>query len=469
MRHRLLHPCAVLVTFCALASCSSSTAGNAAGNTDGASSDAASSGGPGGSSSSGGSSGASSSGASSGPSSSGGLEPGGDSGPGTGAPDATADASNQLDGGPTPPPGQTTAIAVSVGSAACAITAGGGVECWGDNSSDELGNGGAPNGSLSPVQVTGLTSGVTAISSGESASVCALTTNGAVQCWGHDEGATPTTVVPSGAVAVSVGVLSACALMSGGTVECWGDNSEGELGSVFDGGASSAPVTVSGLSGVRAISVGGDVTSAGSSVAGTACAILASGGVDCWGSNAYGLLGNGSNAYWSSQPVPVTGLSGGVTAISVGADFACAVTASGGVMCWGDDTWGELGNSSTSTCNAGTSAAAPCSLVPVAVTALPSGVTSVSAGGQFACATTTSGAVECWGSNDLDTLGYSNRDAAAGGPAIVTGLASGVTAVSAGVEDACALITGGIVKCWGFYPTSPNPTVNIAPVEVMGL
>ena len=76
--------------------------------------------------------------------------------------------------------------------------------------------------------------------------------------------------------------------------------------------------------------------------------------------------------------------------------YPCAITGGGGVMCWGDDTVGELGNTGT-TCLDGP----PCSVTPVQVTGLTSGVTAVSGGAyEFStvCAIVTSGRVECWGS-----------------------------------------------------------------------
>lgn len=362
-------------------------------------------------------------------------------------------------------------VALSVGDSACVVTAGGGVECWGDNSVAELGTGTSMN-ALAPVQVTGLTSGFTAVSAGEGGSACAVTASGGIVCWGAKVGSTPVTIATSGFRSVSAGVLSTCAVTTEGGVECWGDNSAGELGNGSDAGSSGVPVPVEGLtSGVAAVSVGGFVTMSGDAVAGTACALTTAGAVMCWGSNAYGLLGSGLSAFSSAVPVQVAGLTSGVTGISVGADFACAVNAAGAVVCWGDNTWGELENdSATSMCEV---VDAPCSPVPVPVAGLSSGITAVSAGGQFACALTTTGGVQCWGSNDLDTLGYSNVDAAAGPPGLVAGLTSGVTAVSAGASTACALTSDGRVECWGFNGSGAigndsMAIVSLLPAEVTG-
>jgi alpha-tubulin suppressor-like RCC1 family protein len=103
--------------------------------------------------------------------------------------------------------------------------------------------------------------------------------------------------------------------------------------------------------------------------------------------------------------VAVSGLSG-VTAISTGDLFACALLSGGTVQCWGFNASGELGNSSTTgpqTCSSSEGSGA-CSTTPVAVTGL-SGVTDVSVGYLSACALVSGGSVQCWGLNSSGQLG----------------------------------------------------------------
>ena len=100
---------------------------------------------------------------------------------------------------------------------------------------------------------------------------------------------------PKRATAISVGDGSACALLTGGTVECWGDNESGQLGTGTLIVNSTTPVQVANLSDATAISVGDDSS---------ACALLSSGTVNCWGNNSDGQLGNGTTTN-SSLPVPV--------------------------------------------------------------------------------------------------------------------------------------------------------------------
>jgi alpha-tubulin suppressor-like RCC1 family protein len=133
-------------------------------------------------------------------------------------------------------------------------------------------------------------------------------------------------LVPLNGVAqVVAGEQHTCALTNGGGVKCWGSGEQGQLG---DGSSTDrlTPVEVIGLSsGVQAISAGGSHT----------CALTDGGGVKCWGDNYYGQLGNGSGFNARLTPVDVTGLTSGVQAISVGNRHSCALTSGGGMKCWG--------------------------------------------------------------------------------------------------------------------------------------
>lgn len=208
------------------------------------------------------------------------------------------------------------------------------VKCWGIGDLGVLGNGGTAD-SLTPVTVSGLTA-PTAISTGSYFTTCALD-GGKVYCWGkNDEGqigdgttlmrttATPA-MMPNGTTVtqISQGYRHTCALTSTGAVYCWGGNPSGQVG-VGDMVSHPVPTLVSLPAAALAIYASWDGT----------CARLTGGQVSCWGDT---LLSR------STAPLVVDALAGAdnISLLSTG---GCILRA-GAPSCWGDDL--VLGNGDT--------------------------------------------------------------------------------------------------------------------------
>lgn len=324
-----------------------------------------------------------------------------------------------------------------LGNHVCARVSNGQAVCWGANDVGQLGNGMTSPSSSTPVTVSGLNT-VVAVASGGFHS-CALLSNNTVTCWGENSDGqlgnnsttpSPTPVVASGltdAIAISAGTFHTCALRSGGTISCWGNNSYLQTGTTTDGTLKQlVPTAAAGVSGATAVAAGGFHT----------CAI-ASGGVRCWGDNSLGTLGTGGTPTRSKDALPVPGLTSGVTSLSSGDSHVCAAVG-GAVQCWGDNTYGQLGN--------GVASATP-STSPAAVPGL-NGVSQIAAGFVFSCARLTNSTVKCWGRNGEGEVGDGTGvDKFA--PTLVSGITT-ATSVTAGSTMACAVLTGNVTRCWGF-------------------
>ena len=100
------------------------------------------------------------------------------------------------------------------------------------------------------------------------------------------------------------------------------------------------------------------------------CVVTSTGALKCWGNNTYGQLGNGLTSQVESSPVAVKGLTTGVIAAAAGGRHSCALTSGGAVKCWGQAVNGELGIGTP---------ASPFVSAPVGVWGLTSGVIAIAA------------------------------------------------------------------------------------------
>ena len=341
----------------------------------------------------------------------------------------------------------------------CAVTSKGAARCWGANEYGQLGNNSTTDSST-PVGVYGLGSKVKNITSGYLHS-CALTTNGRVWCWGNNtygqlgnnsttNSARPVAVagLGRGVRAIDAGWFDTCAITARGAVKCWGNNSYGQLGNNTTT-SSLTPVQVHGLTrGAKAVSASYFHT----------CAITAKGAAKCWGNNSWGELGD-NTANESAKPVGVYGLNKRVKQISAGYTSTCAVTTKGAAKCWGSNLYGQLGDNSTTTTGK-----------PVNVYGLGSDIKSVKAGGYHACALTTAGGVRCWGLNDEGQLGDNSTISSL--KPVVVATADKMRVITSGFEHTCAMTAQRAITCWGYNQRGQlgdNSTANRSqPVTVFG-
>ena len=230
----------------------------------------------------------------------------------------------------------------------CAVTAVGGVRCWGDNSSGQLGAPTPQPYSAAPVQVTGLTSGVVAIAAGQS-HPCALLTGGGLKCWGGNSSGqlgdgtttqrnTPVDVVgfTTGAAAIAAGANATCAMLDhvviagdsmtpqSNTLQCWGD---GGLSQSVHPTTDLTPQPLGNCALWIHCGLLGPVNTIGEgSSASHSCVALIGGAGSCWGPGGAGQLGNGMNDDLNGRISPQT-VQGGFSfaALAPGASHTCAV------------------------------------------------------------------------------------------------------------------------------------------------
>jgi alpha-tubulin suppressor-like RCC1 family protein len=384
------------------------------------------------------------------------------------------------------------------------------VKCWGYGEVGQLGTGSTtppeicdnqfsdPYGcSKTPVDVVGLTSGVSAVAAGTQHACAIMEPDGTVKCWGKNQfgelgnGATgpetcdaalfdydcsPTPVDVVGltdVVQVEAGASHTCARTSTGAVKCWGLSGWGQLGDEGDdtcsGEECSLTPVVAFASGVQDIAAGGFFT----------CAINEQGGAECFGSNSRGQVGNGEagpdschvgfTAPCSMTPDDVVGLGSGVTDITAGGGHACAL-AGGEVKCWGNNRDAQLANDNGAK-NCSIPADECYSRTPVAIAGV--GGSMVEAGDNYTCV---GPGISCWGANAFGALhGTSGPDDCDSGfkcsvvPVSQDGLAGDIIALAPDRDHTCVLETGGKIECWGwgYYGqmgngenenSNPNPT-----------
>lgn len=301
---------------------------------------------------------------------------------------------------------------------------------------------------------------------------CGVTTTGKGYCWGANGvgqlGIGQTSnygeLVPVAVAGdhrwtyIDAGLHFACGLDTDGAAWCWGPNFHGNLGNgtVGYGDAVPTPGRVAGGLRFAAISAGYE----------HACALTEEGEAYCWGNNTYGQLGNDTITvpFGEGAPVPVVG---GLRfrEISVTRDFSCAITLDDDMYCWGDDEVGQLGDD----------AGAPSRQVPHPV--LVAGGhkwKTVATADSHACALTVKGRAYCWGADFYGELGIGVSEVNSNVPAPVESAETFVD-IGVGSTHSCAVTENGDAYCWGdnYFAklgdgTKESPAAHPTPLRVIG-
>ena len=391
----------------------------------------------------------------------------------------------------------------------CSLSTPGSSSCWGVNFSGQLGDG-TTTDRLTPVPVMGGQSFVQIVSAERH--TCGLIGAGDAWCWGRDwtgslgDGTgginytTPQAVVGGRRfVKLAVGFEHSCGLTTTGELYCWGDNQTGELGIGTSGLTTNpAPLLVSGGHAFADVAAAawqtcgitraadlycwGHVDNAGTRqtvptlepgglkwasisphmntqthkvpAGGFNCGVTTGGQGYCWGANDRGQLGNPSlpTETPTTTPSPVAG---GHTFIEItaGDGTACGLTTGGEVYCWGDNTFGALGDGSSVAFRT----------MPGKVP-LPAPALSVSGGSSHQCAELVTGSVYCWGDNRVGNLGI-GTNATQATPAPIQG---GLTFASLAFGFPNCGFVGAQAYCWGDNPGDGTTVGADGPVAVLG-
>lgn len=283
--------------------------------------------------------------------------------------------------------GQTT---VAGAQHLCAILPAGTIQCWGKNSSGQVGDG-TPVDSSTPKDVDGFET-YQALSLGTMHS-CGITQAGILKCWGRNnmgqlgDGTTTTRMVPTTIDSgiqyqkLSSGYYHTCGITTAGDLKCWGYNNNGQLGNGTTTDSLTPVIVDSGVS-YKDISAGYFHT----------CGITTSNVLKCWGKNHTGQLGLGSTVTQTAPAVVANDFS----SISVGDEHTCGITLDFKLKCWGNNTFGALGIGTTVN-----------QLFPTTVAFFGgSNVLQVATGARSTCAAPMgSPGLFCWGDSTSGALG----------------------------------------------------------------
>ncbi len=265
------------------------------------------------------------------------------------------------------------------------------------------------------------------------------------------EGKATAASTPSGPpTEIDCGDFTTCAVGADGFARCWGRDKEGEIGAGKGAGEHLKRAAVPELGKVKKVALASRF----------GCAILDDGRVKCWGT---GRIANDGRSFTEAKPTLVSGVEQAEELVASGA-VACARGASG-VTCWGTDdksintspsgSFKQIAAGFTHACALDASGAVVCwgagDFGTKGLFGKPAGIAGavqVVTGDRHGCVVTKTKTVQCWGMNDAGQLGIKPDMEAHKKPVTVPGV-TGVEQLVAGEASTCALLASGAVRCWG--------------------
>lgn len=373
-------------------------------------------------------------------------------------------------------------VAIGTGHV-CAVRIDGSIQCFGLNSSGQLGMGTTDPVFLRPVQ-SGTASNYVAVTAG-SAFTCGLTDAGKALCWGQNsfgqlaDGTSASKTSPvfvqtdETFAMLEAGATHACGITTAGALLCWGRNNSGQIGddSLVDRLTPFEVPTGSEATTWSTVSTGLEFT----------CAVRSDGALYCWGLGSSRQLGTGSAAS-SDVPVRETTNATDWSAVHAGTNFACALKTSGERWCWGVNTLAQAGNGTVTSiltptiadeaawdsltlgdstgCGfqgdalfcfgdggvGQTAVAAGPQTTPAQVVSAGAALVDVAIGTRNACAIDADQKLLCWGSANRGTAGL-GYDSDRSLPLLVGD--GPFVDVDADSDHSCAISESGTLSCWG--------------------
>ena len=178
---------------------------------------------------------------------------------------------------------------------------------------------------------------------------------------------------------------------------------------------------------------------------GHTCAITPADGLRCWGLNDSGQLGDETFTDSSIPVFVVDVIASDIIDLESGIKHTCALTSGSEVMCWGLNTSGQLGNRSIANSN-----------VPVLVQGLVGKIVSISGGAEFTCAVNDADEVMCWGNNSEGQLNDGSRFGRSVADFVDPELVSDIVMVSGGQKELQGVTSNGASNFWNDEPIIPD-------------